>query len=210
MIRETVLAAKARSEELSREVMSAMCPLDGRILVTGGAGFIGSALVWALNRRGRRDIVVADFLEPGKRWRDAVPLSPGAEASGETSRRCALREFVEADEFRAAIAADPGAFGRFSAVFHLGACSSTTETNAAYLRRRQLVVHPAPGGMGARPGRALHLCLVGGDLRRRVGRAWTTGTRTSPDCGRSTSTGSRSRTSTCCAQSGAGSAGSSA
>jgi ADP-L-glycero-D-manno-heptose 6-epimerase len=34
----------------------------GRILVTGGAGFIGSALVWELNRRGLQNILIADFL----------------------------------------------------------------------------------------------------------------------------------------------------
>ena len=110
-----------------------MNPLDGRILVTGGAGFIGSALVWALNRRGRRDIVIADFLEPDKRWRGTTPLSPDAETKRRNLAALRYAQFVEADVFRDAIAADPGAFGRFSAVFHLGACSSTTERNAAFL-----------------------------------------------------------------------------
>ena len=63
-----------------------MNPLDGRILVTGGAGFIGSALVWALNRRGHRDIVLTDFLAPAKQWQGVVPLS----TSREEKRRPAM------------------------------------------------------------------------------------------------------------------------
>ena len=51
-----------------------MSTLDGRILVTGGAGFIGSALIWALNQRGHTDIVVTDFLSSDEKWRNLLPL----------------------------------------------------------------------------------------------------------------------------------------
>ena len=51
-----------------------MSSLDGRILVTGGAGFIGSALVWALNQRGHTDIVITDFLGSDEKWKNLVPL----------------------------------------------------------------------------------------------------------------------------------------
>lgn len=96
-----------------------MSILSGRILVTGGAGFIGSALIWALNQRGHSDIVVTDVLGSDEKWKNLVPLK--------------FADYVEAGDFRARLAGDAKAFGRFSAVFHLGACSATTEKNAGYL-----------------------------------------------------------------------------
>ena len=50
---------------------------DQRVLVTGGAGFIGSALTWALNRRGCDNIVVCDILGTNEKWRNLTPLRFG-------------------------------------------------------------------------------------------------------------------------------------
>lgn len=90
-----------------------------RVLVTGGAGFIGSALVWELNKRGCDRIVIADFLESGEKWRNLAPL--------------AFEDYLEADDLLARLGSK--SLGRFDVVLHMGACSSTTERNAAYLAR---------------------------------------------------------------------------
>ncbi len=92
---------------------------SGRVVVTGGAGLIGSALVWQLNREGIDDIVVVDRLGTSEKWRHLVPLH--------------FADYLDAEEFFARIAAQPDAFGEIASVFHLGACSSTTERDASYL-----------------------------------------------------------------------------
>ncbi len=96
-----------------------MNALNGPILVTGGAGFIGSALIWALNQRGYSDILVTDCLGTDEKWRNLVPLK--------------FSDYIEADIFRSRVAAKGSTYGKFTAAFHLGACSATTEQNASYL-----------------------------------------------------------------------------
>jgi len=90
------------------------------IIVTGGAGLIGSAMVWKLNSIGRDDILVVDHLGTGSKWKNLVPLS--------------FRDYMEKDAFIDCIKnrSLPHS-GRIEAIFHLGACSSTMERDASYL-----------------------------------------------------------------------------
>jgi ADP-L-glycero-D-manno-heptose 6-epimerase len=88
------------------------------IIVTGGAGFIGSAIVAGLNAKGVTDILIVDILAMDEKWKNL--------------RKLGFADYLEADDFLEIITA-----GKFSlpveAVFHMGACSSTTETDASFL-----------------------------------------------------------------------------
>lgn len=88
------------------------------IVVTGGAGFIGSALVWKLNREGIDDIIIVDRLGLSEKWKNLVNLR--------------FSEYIHKDDFLRMICTDAQPF-TVSAVFHMGACSSTTEQDADYL-----------------------------------------------------------------------------
>jgi ADP-L-glycero-D-manno-heptose 6-epimerase len=87
------------------------------IIVTGGAGFIGSALIAALNKRQITDILVVDQLGTDRKWKNLRNLS--------------FVDYVEKDDFLEMVV-ENRLDSATEAVFHLGACSDTTETNASY------------------------------------------------------------------------------
>jgi ADP-L-glycero-D-manno-heptose 6-epimerase len=88
------------------------------IIVTGGAGFIGSAVVWKLNQEGIDDILIVDELGESGKWKNLV------------NRRYV--EYIHKDVFLRMIRNEQMPFTP-RAVIHMGACSSTTERNADYL-----------------------------------------------------------------------------
>jgi len=88
------------------------------IVVTGGAGFIGSVFVAKLNAEGRDDVVIVDDLGTSGKWENLV------------KRRYV--DYLHKDAFLEMIEADCVPFD-VDAVVHLGACSATTERDADYL-----------------------------------------------------------------------------
>lgn len=93
----------------------------GKTAVTGSAGLIGSAVIWALNRHGFGEILAIDRLDSSEKWRHLVPLR--------------FADYADADAFLERLEDRANAFGHIHTLFHLGACSSTTERDAAYLIR---------------------------------------------------------------------------
>lgn len=88
-----------------------------KILVTGAAGMIGSALVWELNRRGFENIIITDVLGTDEKWKNLVPLRYLNYLNA-----AQLLDRLETDEI-----------SEVKWIFHLGACSATTEKDADYL-----------------------------------------------------------------------------
>jgi ADP-L-glycero-D-manno-heptose 6-epimerase len=88
------------------------------IVVTGGAGFIGSAFVWKLNREGIDDVIIVDRLGTSGKWKNLVSLR--------------YADFLHKDVFLKMILEDRVPFP-VESLIHMGACSSTTETDADYL-----------------------------------------------------------------------------
>ncbi len=87
------------------------------IVVTGAAGFIGSAIVWKLNKLGKNKIIIVDELGNTEKWKNLVGLD--------------FDDFINKDEFIHDL--EKGLGFKIDAIIHMGANSSTTETNADYL-----------------------------------------------------------------------------
>ncbi|AUI85112.1 ADP-glyceromanno-heptose 6-epimerase [Vibrio azureus] len=88
------------------------------IIVTGGAGMIGSNIVKALNEAGINDILVVDNLKNGKKFKNLVDLD--------------ITDYMDRDDFLTQVMAGDD-FGPIEAVFHEGACSATTEWDGKYM-----------------------------------------------------------------------------
>lgn len=94
------------------------------IIVTGGAGFIGSAFVWKLNQEGIDNIIIVDHLGTSLKWKNLVNLR--------------FVNYIHKDDFLEMIYNDTPPFN-IDAIIHMGACSSTTERDADYLWHNNFV-----------------------------------------------------------------------
>ena len=93
------------------------------IIVTGGAGFIGSATIWELNNAGYKDILVVDDQEDGE--------------NSDNLKNRAFTSYMDKKDFIAKVR-NRRLEGKVEGIIHMGACSSTTEQDKAYLEENNL------------------------------------------------------------------------
>lgn len=89
------------------------------IIVTGGAGFIGSNIVKELNQRGESDILVVDNLKNGVKFKNIAD--------------CEIADYMDKEEFIQRINNGDTFANKVDAIFHEGACSSTTEWDGKFI-----------------------------------------------------------------------------
>jgi len=89
------------------------------IIVTGGAGFIGSNIVKTLNQQGRTDIIIIDDLTDGTKFRNIAD--------------CDIADYWDKDDFLNRIKTNTGLPLKIDVIFHEGACSSTTEWDGKFM-----------------------------------------------------------------------------
>lgn len=95
-----------------------------KAVVTGGAGFIGSALIWKLNQKGITDIIVVDVGDENKN-------SPNIANKN-------ISEYIERDKFLELIKSNK-LTNDIDLILHMGACADTTETDSAYLLKNNFL-----------------------------------------------------------------------
>ncbi len=92
--------------------------MSEKIVITGGAGFIGSALAWSLNRQGEEDILIVDSLGAAEKWENLAGMR--------------FSDYQEKDDFLERVR-KRDLPDSLETIFHFGACSSTTEADTRYL-----------------------------------------------------------------------------
>lgn len=120
------------------------------IIVTGGAGFIGSNIVAALEKAGKKDLVVVDELGSSDKWRNIAKRELCAVVSPE-----GMLDYMKAH-------AD-----EVEAVIHMGAISATTETDADLIIRTNFHVELAFVGVLFPVRQTVYLCLLRSHVRGR-------------------------------------------
>ncbi|MDD5173661.1 MAG: ADP-glyceromanno-heptose 6-epimerase [Candidatus Omnitrophota bacterium] len=86
------------------------------IILTGGAGFIGSCFLWKLNKEGIDNIIVVDNLDSSDKWRNLAGKK--------------FLDYVQKDVFIALL--NENKIKNVKMIVHMGACSSTTLNDGAY------------------------------------------------------------------------------